>query len=624
MDQNELLECISFFNELRVNTTDVTNDDEIIKGYKVVIAEYCYQGKTYKTKKLFYRDISKQQNIYNSKEVESYFGEKVFWLDNQTHDWPHGRGAEIEDRVIKNMIEGDQPEFETLLKQIANNSKSGYLQKITKEGRSQQYGFNFENNNHWHDLVKLIQAAIDNKGNCLPQKYFKHLVFNWKAGENRERVSLRPKFAIIIKLLYNIKNIQSQLHKMDIIQLLKHQKQIILQGPPGTGKTYTAKDIAEKMIFGEVTEDKKEQKKRLENTEQFKLVQFHPSYSYEDFVRGITAKNNENGQIEYVTEDKTFIKFIKNEFNNIKINDIILYQWVDKFWDELDQNGPFFIDQNNFCFEMRKKNDDNSTLYFSLKRDETEREHFINKNIMYRYASFKLGYSEVKDDPFPSNHYRKKRVADDFINYFNKNYIPPKVLIIDEINRANLSSVLGELIYGLEYRGEKVESMYAIKRDTVKEKDNTKDGNNAKDDYSIVIPQNLYIIGTMNTADRSVGHIDYAIRRRFAFESILPNISVIKNPKAKELFSLVAALFVSDKEGQKKNSAYLAPDFDYKDVQLGHSYFILKDGSEKEQSTELKMRLKYEILPILNEYVKDGLLLESANEQIEKIASFEC
>ena len=61
MDQNELLECISFFNELRVNTTDVTNDDEIIKGYKVVIAEYCYQGKTYKTKKLFYRDISKQQ-----------------------------------------------------------------------------------------------------------------------------------------------------------------------------------------------------------------------------------------------------------------------------------------------------------------------------------------------------------------------------------------------------------------------------------------------------------------------------------------------------------------------------------------------------------------------------------
>ena len=522
------------------------------------------------------------------------------------------------------MIEGDQPEFETLLKQIANNSKSGYLQKITKEGRSQQYGFNFENNNHWHDLVKLIQAAIDNKGNCLPQKYFKHLVFNWKAGENRERVSLRPKFAIIIKLLYNIKNIQSQLHKMDIIQLLKHQKQIILQGPPGTGKTYTAKDIAEKMIFGEVTEDKKEQKKRLENTEQFKLVQFHPSYSYEDFVRGITAKNNENGQIEYVTEDKTFIKFIKNEFNNIKINDIILYQWVDKFWDELDQNGPFFIDQNNFCFEMRKKNDDNSTLYFSLKRDETEREHFINKNIMYRYASFKLGYSEVKDDPFPSNHYRKKRVADDFINYFNKNYIPPKVLIIDEINRANLSSVLGELIYGLEYRGEKVESMYAIKRDTVKEKDNTKDGNNAKDDYSIVIPQNLYIIGTMNTADRSVGHIDYAIRRRFAFESILPNISVIKNPKAKELFSLVAALFVSDKEGQKKNSAYLAPDFDYKDVQLGHSYFILKDGSEKEQSTELKMRLKYEILPILNEYVKDGLLLESANEQIEKIASFEC
>ena len=78
---------------------------------------------------------------------------------------------------------------------------------------------------------------------------------------------------------------------------------------------------------------------------------------------------------------------------------------------------------------------------------------------------------------------------------------------IDEINRANLSSVLGELIYALEYRGEAVESMYEV------------EGSN-----KIILPPNLYIIGTMNTADRSVSQIDYAIRRRFAFVDVLPKV----------------------------------------------------------------------------------------------------
>ena len=89
------------------------------------------------------------------------------------------------------------------------------------------------------------------------------------------------------------------------------------------------------------------------------------------------------------------------------------------------------------------------------------------------------------------------------INIPQKDYI----LVIDEINRANLSSVLGELIYALEYRGEAVESMYEV------------EGSN-----KIILPPNLYIIGTMNTADRSVSQIDYAIRRRFAFVDVLPKV----------------------------------------------------------------------------------------------------
>jgi hypothetical protein len=169
------------------------------------------------------------------------------------------------------------------------------------------------------------------------------------------------------------------------------------------------------------------------------------------------------------------------------------------------------------------------------------------------------------------------------------------VLIIDEINRANLPSVLGELIYALEYRGEPVASVYEI-----------------EDDNTLILPPNLLIIGTMNTADRSVGHIDYAIRRRFAFVEVPPSGDVIDEvikteplrTQARNLYKSVSDLFIKDN---------LASDFKSKDVQLGHSYFLAKD------EVELKRKLEYEIKPILREYLKDGILLESTEEAIEKL-----
>lgn len=273
-----------------------------------------------------------------------------------------------------------------------------------------------------------------------------------------------------------------------IIDLIKYKKQVILQGPPGTGKTYSAKKLTFKLLGGDIPE-------------RYKLIQFHPSYTYEDFVRGIVSEINKDGEVFYKAKNK----------------------------------------------------------------------------IIAEFAKIAAGSKE---------------------NY---------VLIIDEINRANLPSVLGELIYALEYRNEPVQSMYNI------------DGDN-----SITIPDNLFIIGTMNTADRSVGHIDYAIKRRFAFVDVFPNAEVINSEKGKELFNCVANLFVQVKDGLNVNSVFLASDFDHREVQLGHSYFILKQATPQEQKVELEMRLKYEIIPILNEYVKDGLLLETAKDEIEKIAGFEC
>lgn len=212
------------------------------------------------------------------------------------------------------------------------------------------------------------------------------------------------------------------------------------------------------------------------------LIQFHPAYTYEDFVRGIVAETNDKGNIAYKVENKILAEFAQKAIDN--------------------PNG----------------------------------------------------------------------------NY---------VLIIDEINRANLPAVLGELIYALEYRNETVSSLYEF-----------------EGEREISLPSNLFIIGTMNTADRSVGHIDYAIRRRFAFIDILPDDSVIKYDKAIKLFNETKKLFTSE---------CLSPDFKAKEVMIGHSYFLV-DNDE-----DLKLKLDFEIKPILREYLKDGVFLENANEIIESL-----
>jgi 5-methylcytosine-specific restriction protein B len=191
----------------------------------------------------------------------------------------------------------------------------------------------------------------------------------------------------------------------------------------------------------------------------------------------------------------------------------------------------------------------------------------------------------------PNGKYKMK----EYVSPKSKDSKKPYILVIDEINRANLPAVLGELIYALEYRGEKVDSMYATREE----------GN------TLILPPNLYIIGTMNTSDRSVGHIDYAIRRRFAFIDILPAILPSDNFQ-KDIFRKVSELFISNFEDYVKNpsvelkiSEHLSEEFRPEDVWLGHSYFI--KGEE-----DFDLRKKFEIIPILKEYVKDGILKQSA------------
>ena len=224
------------------------------------------------------------------------------------------------------------------------------------------------------------------------------------------------------------------------------------------------------------------------------------------------------------------------------------------------------------------------TLLRLLKNITHSNKHLINTNSdLYDEKLFDLEKKGIYQ------HYRS--LLNILIKIESNKKLKNYVLIIDEINRANLSSVLGELIYALEYRGEAVESMYEV------------DGDN-----KLILPPNLYIIGTMNTADRSVGYIDYAIRRRFAFVDVLP-----KDLSNEEGINFDSKLF---RQVSKLFETNLSPEFEKKDVQLGHSYFIDKSY----EGGSMNIRLEYEIKPILLEYVKDGVFIgDEIKQKIEEL-----
>ncbi len=441
---------------------------------------------------------------------------------------------------------------------------------------------------------------------------------------------------IDILILQNQQKLKDMNNK---IQLLEYKKQIILQGPPGTGKTKKAKEIALKMLGLDNI-------KELENNGQFKLIQFHPSYTYEDFVRGIVAKTNEDGEgILYEVENKILGRFAKealknyNENNNISSNDYV-ETWVDENFEDFKNEIEISLTDKEFTLSGE------ITVYRIQKNSFLYGKNWISGGHI-RFEEFKklvkaiikgdisLGTSLLDKDKFVHSHYRstyynallkkffeKYHYTSKMINTSPKNYI----LVIDEINRANLSSVLGELIYAMEYRGSAVESMYEVD-DSI---------NNSKN--HLILPPNLYIIGTMNTADRSVGHIDYAIRRRFAFVDVLPKnlASELRTDFQKDIFAEASMLFIKDYdlevdysvEDNRKNikrSKHMSEEFDPKDVWLGHSYFIqhyekdLEGNSDKTKLIDFKLRLDYEIKPILREYVKDGILKLTALNIIDDL-----
>ena len=380
-------------------------------------------------------------------------------------------------------------------------------------------------------------------------------------------------------------------------KLLQSKHNIILQGAPGTGKTYNTAAIA--LAALDVTDvdlnDHKAVMKRYDSLlgDQIFFTTFHQSLDYEDFVEGLKphvqtdADGNSIG-VTYEPEDGIF-KRACNAVQTDQSKDIV--ECIDDYLQKIKgyQNKreiPTVTGRSSLYVWWKEGN---STVSCRSTNSTSSRGE--------EYTPSPLNIEKIKLQALGKgceNNWQSYAQA--FIEAVKREYHAttdkPVVLIIDEINRGNVSKIFGELI-------------------TLLESDKRSNGNHpikvmlpyTKGEFGV--PSNLYIIGTMNTTDRSTGTLDYALRRRFAFVTLKSQDSVIKKYYSDagndELGSVAVALF-DDIKKFIENPKHLCGDMSIDDLMVGHSYFMA------ESEEELQDKVEFEILPLINEYINDGIL----------------
>ncbi len=377
-------------------------------------------------------------------------------------------------------------------------------------------------------------------------------------------------------------------------------KNIMLYGAPGVGKTHNYKRLitmiengsTEKIIFDTIA--KNDTTESFDNTtfemikkdKRIEFVTFHQSYSYEDFIEGF--RPNENGEIELDKKggifkrisDKARENLEESKKENIELKEEITFQqkldsFIEKLENEIEKNGYYqitdsayinSIDSDAFRYNIRREN---PTYKYDLRMKFEDLFEFEKNKVSSRQDVKRLETINALANQHATYYFKvfneiilntkNIKISEDEIHRTErKNFY----IVIDEINRGNISKIFGELITLIE---ENKRDNYEVTLPYSKEK--------------FKIPSNLYIIATMNSTDKSIATIDIALRRRFTFLKMKPNSNLVENIEAKNLMDNL----------NKFIETILGEDF-----MLGHSYFM--------QDMDLEFLKKYKIQPLLEEY----------------------
>lgn len=367
----------------------------------------------------------------------------------------------------------------------------------------------------------------------------------------------------------------------------------ILYGPPGTGKTFNtvklAVDAVDPYFAQKVENDQdlratyKEYYEELKQDGQIRFLTFHQSFGYEEFVEGLKA-SSDNGSISYDVEDGVFKQIVTEATKYRTFQESMTQQSFDSCWEafcaELAESEFVEVPMSKVSFKVIDFND--KRIFFEKQggsKDHTlsintlraifngEREYKSGLGVYYRPL---VSYLKDLVSPTESN------------NIERKNF----VLIIDEINRGNISKIFGELITLIEPskrlgKNEKLDTVLPYSGDVFS------------------VPENLYIIGTMNTADRSLAMMDTALRRRFDFIEMMPQPELFKDKVVKGIH-LEQLLKTMNKR--------IEVLYD-REHTLGHAFLIpvldalnSDDNTEEKAFSELKKTFKNKIIPLLEEY----------------------